>query len=92
MRINESTLRRYIRTLLEADPAETPGLEVTDAEQAAKEATTTPQPEQKPEEPKPGEELSLSKAIAQTLARRMRRDGAVEQSVTDMMNSAEKIT
>lgn len=84
MRINETTLRRIIRTLLEAD-----GLETTDTEQAAK-AAINPSPVQQPspQVPTSGDDVSPAEAFANALARKMRKKGAPESTVTAMLDAS----
>lgn len=82
MRINETTLRRYIRTLLEDA-----GLEMTDAERAAK-AAVTPGPTPPPKPPTEQQEVDMLPAEVDTLAKRMREKGAPEEAVKDMLAAA----
>lgn len=84
MRIHETTLRRYIRTLLEAD-----GLETTAAEIAAKAAVTPVSTAPQSTTTTPGQsEGDMPPEEVDALAKRMREKGAPESSVKDMLAAA----
>jgi len=87
MRINETTLRRYIRTLLEET-----GLETTPAEAAAQAAlvpkTNTQSQQGTPDNGQPTSETDMPPADVDALARKMREKGASETSVKDMLSAA----
>lgn len=83
-----NALRSYIRILLEDV-----GMEMTDAERAAK-AAVTPKPtapeQGTPDKPpaQPQEEVDMPPAEVDTLAKRMREKGASEDAVKSMLAAA----